>query len=170
MNKKNIKYFAYFFGLLNIILPNFVLAFCPVCTIAVGAGVGLTRWLKVDDTITGLWIGGMTVSLAVWTIDWLRQKKIHFQGMPIIVTALYYLFIIGPLYYMGIMGHILNTIWGIDKLLLGIILGSAFFYLGGHGYKIIKAKRGKPHFPFQKVVMPVLPLVLLTILFYFLTK
>lgn len=32
-------------------------AVCPVCTVAVGTGVGLSRWLGVDDTITGLWLG-----------------------------------------------------------------------------------------------------------------
>jgi len=30
------------------------LAVCPICTVAVGAGVGLSRWLGIDDTIN--WI------------------------------------------------------------------------------------------------------------------
>jgi hypothetical protein len=34
-------------------------AICPLCTIAVGAGVGLSRWIGVDDAVTGLWIGGL---------------------------------------------------------------------------------------------------------------
>ena len=26
------------------------LAICPVCTVAVGAGIGLSRWLGIDDS------------------------------------------------------------------------------------------------------------------------
>jgi hypothetical protein len=36
------------------IVPNFVLAQCPVCTVAIGVGVGLCRYLGIDDLITGL--------------------------------------------------------------------------------------------------------------------
>ena len=55
------------------------LAVCPVCTVAVGAGVGLSRWLGVDDLITGTWIGGLLVSMIWWTIDWLNKKNIRFS-------------------------------------------------------------------------------------------
>jgi hypothetical protein len=166
------KYSLYILALVSLLLalPSHALAFCPLCTVAVGAGVGLARWLNVDDTITGLWVGGLLVSVSIWTIEWLQQKKFTFPGMNIIVPTLYYLFVIGPFYSLGIMGHPANTLWGIDKLLVGIIFGSVFFYLGGHSYRIIKARRGKAHFQFQKVVMPILPLVILTIVFYLLTK
>jgi len=51
-----------------------VLAVCPLCTVAVGAGVGLSRWLGIDDVITGLWIGGLIVSLIAWSENWLDKK------------------------------------------------------------------------------------------------
>jgi len=54
------------------------LAVCPICTLAVGAGVGLSRWLGIDDTISGLWVGGLIVSLIYWTIDWLGEEKYSF--------------------------------------------------------------------------------------------
>ncbi|MCX6758247.1 MAG: hypothetical protein NTX14_00895, partial [Candidatus Nealsonbacteria bacterium] len=47
------------------------LAVCPICTVAVGAGLGLSRWFGIDDSISGLWIGGLIVSFILWTIDWL---------------------------------------------------------------------------------------------------
>ena len=34
-------------------------AVCPVCTVAVGAGLGLAEWLGIDDSISGLWIGAL---------------------------------------------------------------------------------------------------------------
>jgi hypothetical protein len=154
-----------------LLFPARAFAICPVCTIAVGAGVGLTRYFGVDDTITGVWIGGLTVSMIMWTINWLNGKNIKFIGRKIITTVAYYALIVLPLFYTGIMGHPLNKMWGIDKLLVGIILGSVFFFIFGEWYQVLKRKNGgKAHFPFQKVAMPVLPLVILSIIFYFITR
>jgi hypothetical protein len=36
---------------------------CPVCTIAVAGGVGLCRYLGIDDLISGAWIGALLFSL-----------------------------------------------------------------------------------------------------------
>jgi hypothetical protein len=153
------------------IFPERAFAICPVCTIAVGAGVGLSRYFGVDDTITGLWIGALTVSMIMWTINWLNKKNIKFIGRKIITTIFYYALIVIPLFYTGIMGHVLNKMWGIDKLLIGIMFGSFFFFIFGLGYQYLKKKNNnKAYFPFQKVVMPVAPLIILTIIFYFLTR
>lgn len=166
------KFLIYFFVfLLNFLIAKIALAFCPVCTIAVGAGVGLSRWLGVDDTITGIWIGALAVSLISWTINWLNQKNIHFKFRRIVIIFCYYLIIISPLYLTDILGHPLNQIWGMDKLLLGIILGSLAFLIGILCYYQLKKKNeGRIFFPFQKVVIPVLPLILFSIIFYYLTK
>lgn len=153
------------------LFPQEAFAVCPVCTIAVGAGVGLSRWFGIDDIITGLWIGGLTVSMIMWTISLLNKKKIIFKGRRIILVIGYYFLIVLPLYTTGIMGHPFNKIWGVDKLLLGIFLGSTSFFMGGLWYIRMKNKNdGRAYFPFQKALMPVLPLVVLSILFYFLTK
>ena len=155
----------------GILLPALAYAFCPVCTVAVGAGVGLSRYFGIDDTISGLWIGGLTISAIMWTLNWLEKKNIYFRFKKIITASAHYLIIVAPLYYINIIGHPLNTLWGIDKILLGVIFGSMSFYLGGKWYHFLKKQNNnRAHFPFQKVAMPMAPLVLLSIIFYFLTK
>src|SRR3989338_5982677 len=77
-------------------------AVCPVCAIAVGAGVGLSRYLGIDDTIAGLWIGGLSLSLSLWTIDWFDRKKIQFKYRAFITTLAYDVLIVVPLYCIGI--------------------------------------------------------------------
>jgi len=150
---------------------NSAQAICPICTIAVGAGVGFSRYLGIDDTIAGLWIGGLTVSMIMWTINWLNKKNIHFKGRKIITTLGYYLLIVIPLYWIGIMGHPLNILWGVDKILLGTIIGSLGFLGAGLWYYRLKAKNGgHAYFPFQKVAMPVGTLLILSLIFYFLTR
>lgn len=160
------------FGL-NLFLTSQALAVCPLCVIAVGAGVGFTRWLGVSDAITGLWAGGLIVSMILWTENWLEKKNIRFKGRILVDILVYYGLIVVPLYYAGIIGNPLNTIavFGMDKLLFGIISGSLAFWFGAELYLFLKGKNnGHAHFPFQKIVMPILPLIILSIVFYFLTK
>jgi hypothetical protein len=146
-------------------------AVCPICTVAVCASVGLSRWLGVDDTITGLWIGGVAVSVIIWTIDWLKRKNIRFYGRKILVTIGYYVMIIGPLYYYNMIGHPLNKIWGVDKLLFGIIVGTIGFIIGVLLNEYLKKNNNNQvYFPFQKVVMPIGLLAILNIVLYLICK
>jgi len=149
---------------LNLLIPTAVFAVCPICTFAVGAGIGLAQYFGIDDTITGIWIGGLIVSMIVWTIYLLDKKNVHFYGRKISIIIVYYCATIIPLYVYGIMGHELNKLWGADKILVGIIFGSVFFFIGIMGHNLLK----RSYFPFQKVVIPVLPLIILSVFFYYL--
>jgi len=170
--KKTLIYLLSIF-VISLFFAKKALAVCPICTIAVGAGVGLSRWLGIDDAITGLWVGGLIVSMITWTEDWLRKKNIRFKGRMFVNIFGYYTLIVIPLYYSGIIGNPLNTLCacGLDKLLFGIIAGSLAFLFGASWYFYLKEKNnGHAYFPFQKVVMPVSPLIILSIIYYFLTK
>lgn len=146
-------------------------AVCPVCAVAVGVGVGFSRYLGIDDTVTGIWIGGLVLSISIWTIDWFERKKIQFAARAFITTLVYYALSVLPLYWMGIMGNSENTMLGIDKILLGVLVGSAAFLASVSWYEDMKKKNGgHAYFPFQKVAMPVGALVLFSILFYILTS
>ena len=110
---------------------------CQVCTIGVIAGLGLSRWLGIDDTVTGIWIGGILMSISGWTVNWLKGRKWYFKGAPFATTVAYYCAAIIPLYIKNIIGHPQNTFWGIDKLVLGIIFGSFYFFGGAFLYKYL---------------------------------
>lgn len=149
-------------------LPQAVSAICPICTIAIGAGVGLCRWLGIDDVISGLWIGALIVSMIIWTLNWLVKKQINFKMRSLVVIAVYYLVIIIPLYWSGIIGHPFNKLWGIDKLLLGIIVGGLTLLAGVIAHSLLKkTHQGKSFFPYQKVAAPILCLIIVSLLFYY---
>lgn len=170
---KKIPIYLLFVFAISFLFAQKALAVCPICTIAVGVGVGLSRWLGIDDVITGLWIGGLIVSMIVWTESWLDKKNIHFKGRAFVNALAYYALIIIPLYYSGIIGNPMNTLCfcGLDKLLFGIIAGSVAFWFGASWYFYLKEKNnGHAYFPFQKVVMPILPLIILSVIYYLLTK
>ncbi len=149
-------------------------AICPVCVVAVGAGLGLSKYLGIDDTISGLWIGGLTVALIAWTINWFNKKNWKFGNKIIrnILTAIiYYALIAWPLISGNLIGDPANTLWGLDKLILGIVTGSILFGLTSWWYIDLKKKNNnRAHFPFQKVIMPLVVLALFSLIFYFLTK
>lgn len=149
---------------------------CPICTIAAGTGVVILRKLGVDDTITGVWLGGLLLSVTVWTVNYLESKKIRFWGRNFIAGVVYYALVLIPFYQKNmiskvILGSHYQTLWGVDKLVLGITIGSILILLGASLYNILKKKNGgHAHFPFEKVVMPIAPLIIMSIIFYYLTK
>lgn len=159
-------------SIVGLFVAKQALAVCPICTIAVGAGIGLSRWLGIDDSITGLWVGGLTVSMITWTLSWFEKKNIKFKGIKIVTILGYYLLVIVPLYFMGMLANPVNAIYStwVDKLLIGVVVGSVGFWLGAEWYYSMKEKNGgHAYFPFQKVVMPIAPLILMSIIFYLLT-
>lgn len=152
-------------SLLFFALP--VKAVCPVCTIAVGAGVGLSRWLGIDDVISGLWVGGLVVSVSFWTLDWLKKNQKGFKLDWLAVFIAFYAIVVLPLYYYGIIGKYVNTFLGIEKLIFGIIAGTIAFLLSIYIHNFLKSKnQGKSFFPYQKVAVPVLVLLIASLIFY----
>ncbi len=155
--------------ILSILAIQQVYAVCPVCTIAVMGGVGLFEWLGIDDVITGIWLGGLAVSLSLWTIDWLDKKNIKFLFRKISVFIAYYLMILLPLQAQGLIKNC--KLWGFNKLMLGVFFGTLGFSAGVWADKYMRAKNSdKVYFYFQKVIMPVGALVILSIIFYIITQ
>jgi len=140
---------------------------CPVCTIAVAGGVGLCRYLGIDDLISGVWIGALLFSLSLLTIEWLNKKKIKFLFRKPLVFVFWYGLTIFPLMKIGIIGHPQNKFLGIDKLIFGIFSGSVVFLLSILFENYLRKKnQGKIYFKFQKVIIPVLFLTILSLIFW----
>lgn len=145
---------------------------CPVCTVTVIAGLGISRLLGIDDLVTSLWIGGFILSLSFITTAWINKKwpKISVKYYSLPTFVLMYLFVLVPLKLAHIIGVKHNTLWGVDKIILGIIIGSVVFLIGIWADKKVRKIKGRQLFPFQKVAFPVLTLVISSLIFYFMTK
>ena len=89
-----------------IILSQSVLAHCPLCTAAAGVGIGVARWIGVDDSIVGLFLGAFIVSMGLWFNNLLKKRKanIPFQGFLIVFAS--FLLTIIPLYLAGIINNL----------------------------------------------------------------
>lgn len=161
------------FLLLPFAHPLPALAVCPVCTVAVGAGLGLSRWLGIDDTISGIWIGGLILSMSFWLIDWLKKKDFknlkQFKESAIYYSTivLMYVLTLFPLWYGDIIGVEYNTILGIDKILFGTTIGSLVFIFGKWADKKVREIKGRQLFQYQKVAFPVSSLIIVSLLIYY---
>jgi len=142
-------------------------AVCPVCTVAVGAGLEGARLLGVDDVITGIWAGGLTLSLFFWTAGWLKKRGVTNPLWQIVVPFVVYYALLGALYFMpGVLTFGANTLWGMDRFLLGVVVGTVAFWMGARWYvKIKRDNGGHARFAFQKVVVPLSFLMIATAVF-----
>jgi hypothetical protein len=81
-----------------------------------------------------------------------------------------YLLVIIPLKLNHSIGIPRNTFWGVDKIILGTVIGSIVFLIGAWADKYQRRKFKKIFFPFQKVVLPVTVLIITSLVFFFATK
>ncbi|MFA6963216.1 MAG: hypothetical protein WC227_00670 [Patescibacteria group bacterium] len=174
MHKKQSAFIFSSFAMVSagiLLVPAKAFAICQVvCPIVVASTLTLLEKYGIDNTISGLWIGGALLLSSIITIDWIKKWKSHWS-INLAVFTLFYAGTFLPLYFKHIIGDPTKVLWGMDKTLLGVVVGSIFFYLGDWAYRIIKAKNGgKAWFPFQKAVMPLIPIAIFSWIFYLITK
>jgi len=147
------------------ILVKQVFATCPVCVIAVGSGLWLAEKLGVDDLIAAIWIGALVTATAVALADksrWLKLPKPKISW-----SIIFYLLTVATLELQGKLNNPYCKIWGVCRIWLGITVGTVVFWLGVIIDRWLRTKNsGKVFFPFQKVVIPMAIILLVSLGFY----
>ena len=146
-------------------------AVCPVCTVAVAGGLGISRFLGIDDSVTGIWVGGLILSSGLWLADWIGKRGWNVPQKEVVSTGLFLLMVIPPLYWAEMIGLHGNTLWGVDKVLLGTAVGTAVFLGGVAVDKWLRTtNEGRVYVYYQKVIVPVFLLSLVSFAFYLITS
>jgi hypothetical protein len=145
---------------------------CPVCTIAVALGVGVFRAWGIDDVVTGLWIGALIVSSIAWMIDYLNRKNIHFLFRKIIIILSFYAIFLIPLWKpFNIIGLSGNVLWGMDKIILGVIIGTILFILSvALDVWLKKANNNRVVIYYQRVFIPLIILLIASLYLHLIIK
>jgi hypothetical protein len=129
-------------------------AICPVCTVAVGAGLEGARLIGVDDAVTGIWAGAFTLIMVFWTAKYMARKGVENAAWYILDIVVWYAFL-AAMYLTPGLTYGADTIFGIDKFLLGAAVGTAAFYAAEKwNAKLLRKNGGKSYFKFQKVIIP----------------
>ena len=141
-------------------------AVCPICTVAIGAGLGLSRYLGIDDLISGIWLGGFIASMGLWSANTILLKW-KIPQPKIVGVIFFYLFTMIFLWIGKLIGLPNNTILGIDKLIFGSVVGLLVFLVSAQtDVALRKSNDGKVYIYYQKVLLPMLFLSLVSYMAY----
>lgn len=162
-------YFIFLWGLVfaSIFLPVKALAFCPMCVVATGSLLGVFRWLGVDDTIIGLWLGGFVLSVSMVFNNFLIKKGKRIRFQLFLILSIFYGLVILSLYKFGALSPY-NRIFGIDKIFFGIIIGSLLLLSAPYLDKFLrKQNEGKIFISHQKMLIAISLLIIFSLGLYF---
>jgi len=145
-----------------------VYATCPVCIITVGGGLIIAKKLGIDDLLVSIWIGGLNTAIAFWFSSMIKNKILK---NAYLLSSIFYFLTLIYLWYTKQLFHPQNTLWGIDKVILGITAGFLVFIISVLIDKQIRLKnKRKVLFYYQKVVIPFIMLLGVTLFFKFFIK
>ena len=158
---RNLSFISALFLLPSVLYAN---PACAVCTVAIGASLEIARRIGVPDSVVGLWAGALLTLLGYWTIKFFDKKGWNFWGRNALLIAISVAMI--GFIYLGEVPYAPVWICGvlyIDPVLFGTLLGMVLFILVEKLYDWMKKKNGgHAHFPFEKVVLPVVVLGLVS--------
>lgn len=162
MNKKT-KIFSLIFSLLTFyyFLPGKVFAHCPLCTAGAGAGLFLSRWLGIDDSITGVWMAAFLAASSLWAANSLKKKYIPGQNTLIYLAV--FVSTIWSFYTFKLVSEHAGLIMGVPKLIFGMVSGGIVFYVVDILNLALKKTRGKSLFPYQSIVFSLGSMLLLSV-------
>ncbi len=152
------------------LIPN-VLAHCPLCTAATGAAVAVTRWYGLDDSIVGVFVGGMVVATGLWFNNLAKKfnkGKEHLQFQSGIFLLLSFILTIITFYFADLMGPS-NTfkIFGIDRILFGTIIGIIASFTAFKFHDMLRVfNRNRNYFPYQSILVLILMLAVSSSVLY----
>lgn len=142
-------------------VPAYANPACAVCTVAVAAGLEIARKLGVDDGVIAIWAGALLTLIGYWTILWFDKKGWNFKFRNAILMLLSFSMIFAV--YIKDLTYTPKPIliFYMDPFLFCGILGGLILIYSSVFYQWMKKKNGgHAHFPFEKVVLPVVALII----------
>lgn len=146
-----------------LILATPAFAQCPVCIVTVSGGMYLAQKLGIDDLLISIWISALNVAITFWMAPKIKIKFFrnpYLLSLSIMALALVYF------QFTDQIGGVTNRVLGIDKIILGQLVGLLTMYFGNFIYAFTKEKNHHHAlFPYAKVVFPVGFVTIVTLVF-----
>lgn len=152
------------FSGIRLVFASSIFAHCPLCVAGTGAGLALSRWLGIDDSISGVWIAAFLGAISLWFASTLKKKYLPLQELVIYVGV--FGITLWSFYAFNLIDKHAGLIMGIPKLTFGIVTGGIVFYLMETGNTFIKKKRGKVLFAYQPIVFSLVAMLVLSAAIY----
>ena len=129
-----------------------------LCPLIVGASLTIAQRMGVKDEVVGVLAGALLAIFGYWMIRFCEKRNWNFPGRNVILMLLS----IGSIgfVYAGTLEYKPGLHWNllyIDSFLLAALCGATAHILGVNIYAYLKEKNGgHAHFPFEKVLIPLL--------------
>lgn len=140
-----------------------VYANCPICIVTVGGGLFIAKKLGIDDLLVSIWLSGLNSAIAFWIASTMKRKLLNnglLWSLGFYIMTLLYLVLSKQV------GHKGNLFLGIDKVVFGMTVGFIVFFIASFIDKFIrKINGGKVIIYYQKVIIPLLFLTVVTVFF-----
>lgn len=148
-----------------------VLAHCPLCSAVTGAAVAVTRWYGLDDSIVGVFVGGMVVATGLWFNNLAKKFNKGKEYLPFqsgIFLLLSFILTIITFYFANLMGPSNPfKIFGIDRILFGTIIGVIASFASFKLHDILHMfNRNRNYFPYQLILVLILTLAICSAILY----
>lgn len=165
MSLKSFAVVIFFLSLFLVIKPVF--AHCPLCTAATGSVVAATRFYGVDDLIVGTFIGGFVISSAFWFNNILRKRNKNKNYIPFQLVGILLLSLVLTILTFHTIGLTSVTLFGVDRILLGLLIGSFITLIAFRFHDFLKRSNGnKSYIPFQVILITLAFLLVATFGYY----
>ena len=158
-----------------LLVPEKVLAHCPLCTAGAGAIAAAAMSLGVKVEVLGLLIGAFAAALGFYIAN--RVKKKFFPGQYwVIVLATFFLTVLPlmPLmavepyafvvYWFGEAGSLFNRIYLLDRFIVSSLFGGALMALAPKLSGYVSRMRDGKRFPYQTLTVTLLLLIITAVL------
>ncbi|HDQ15997.1 MAG TPA: hypothetical protein ENN45_02960 [Bacteroidetes bacterium] len=136
----------------------------PMCAIGIASGLGISRWLGIDDLTLGLWIGALILSVSIQLNIFLSKKGKSFPYS-------FWVIFIGTwvLSFLPILKTITSNpssyIFGFPRVICGSVLGALTLFLIDKANNFIIDKHDKKvYFYYQKVIIPIIGLIIVSMI------
>ncbi|MGN0919297.1 MAG: hypothetical protein ACI4OR_00850 [Alphaproteobacteria bacterium] len=129
-----------------------------LCPLVLGASLGIARKFGVKDEVVGVLFGALLAVVGYWFIRFFEKRNWNFPWrnfilMLVSIASIGFIYI-NTLEYKPMLHW--NLLY-IDSFLLACLCGAAAHIAGVHLYAWMKEKNGgHAHFPFEKVLVPIL--------------
>lgn len=139
-----------------------------LCPLVLGASLGIARKLGVKDEVVGVLFGALLAVLGYWFIRFFEKRNWNFKGRNVLlmflsIASVGFIYVNTLEYKPMLHWHLLY----IDSFLLATLCGAVAHISGVRLYAWMKEKNGgHAHFPFEKVLIPILCDVLVCYLFW----
>jgi len=136
----------------------------PICAVGIASGLGISRWLGIDDITLGLWIGALILSLSIQFNIFLDKKGKSFPYS-------FWIIFLGTwgLSFLPILKTLTQdpfcNVFGFPRVICGSILGVLTLFLVDKANNIIINRHNKKvYFYYQRVVIPIIGLIIVSMI------